>query len=156
MPFTIELANATDLDQLVELESALFREDAGVHEPDVDVAWPEREGRADFERLLGDDSCVVLVARADDHLVGFLAGYKAGPSPTRPVLTAYLRSIYVRSAERRSGIAADLTDRFVQWAIDQGCTSAAVDSYAANDSAQQLYESLGFVVQSVHRVRRLG
>ena len=45
----VEQATSADVDALIELESSLFVEDAGVHDPKADTTWPRREGRKDFE-----------------------------------------------------------------------------------------------------------
>ena len=44
-------AQTQHIDDLVDLERALFAEDSGRHEPFADVTWPRREGRQDFERV---------------------------------------------------------------------------------------------------------
>ena len=112
----IEINDATteDIDDLIELESALFEEDGAQHDPYADPTWPRREGRQDFEDLIGADDCILLVAHLNGDPVGFLAGYSAPSSPTRkPVTYAVLRSLYVAEAARRSGAATLLTERFL-------------------------------------------
>ena len=77
-------------------------------------------------------------------------------SPTRqPVNYAILRSMYVRSQHRRTGVGAGLTERFLVWAKESGCVEAHVDGYIANSPAQQFYERHGFVSRSVSRVLAL-
>jgi ribosomal protein S18 acetylase RimI-like enzyme len=150
---SIGAAGVDDIDQLVVLESQLFHEDAGVHSNYADVTWPEREGRADLEQLLADAASLVLVARDGDEAVGLLVGYISQPSPTRrPVTFAVLRTLYVASGQRRQRVGHLLTGRFVTWAREQGCVEAHVDSYTANEPAQQFYEQHGFLSHSVSRV----
>jgi len=145
-----------DLDGLVGLESALFVEDAGVHEEFADLTWPEREGHADFGRLIESENCIVLVAEREAAVIGHLVGYTASPAPTRqPVEHAVLRSLYVTLDHRRSGAAQALVDEFLQWARSKGCVEAHVDSYAANSGAQALYERTGFAIRSISRVHQL-
>ena len=43
----IDEASLADLDDLVALESNLFNEDAAKHDAYIDLAWAEREGRAE-------------------------------------------------------------------------------------------------------------
>ncbi len=156
MGFDIEVAVDSDVVEFVQLETRLFNEDAGVHEPQVDGSWPERQGSEDFFRLLADPGSVVLVARVGAELVGMLAGYTSAGSPTRPrSRSACLRSLYVDPSHRRAGVAAALVDRFVAWASAQNCTDVFVDSYAANEAARGLYERMGFEPLSVRRARIL-
>lgn len=151
-----DVASADDVDQLVALQVALFNEDAGVHERHVDLTWPVREGRADFERLLADPRSVVVVSRSRDSLTGFLVGYLTAPSSSRlPVTYAMLRSLYVSPDARGTGAADSMTERFVEWARSNGAVQAIVDAYAANERAQRFYARHGFGAFSVQRVRDL-
>ncbi len=152
----VEVANEGDLEVLVELEALLFAEDAGVHDSLADVAWPLREGAADFRRLLADDNAVVLVARSNDTVVGLVAGYTIQSSPTRqPVTFGVLRSMYVRIDDRGAGIGRRLTDAFIDWARHKGCVEVHVDSYFDNKPARRLYERSGFAPQSVTHTLKL-
>lgn len=149
---TVEPASVADIDALIELESALFNEDAGAHDPHADTTWPQREGRKDFQQLLASAESLLLVARQGDTEVGFLAGYITKSSPTRqPVEYAVLRSLYVDIAARRLGVARELSEQFIQWARDRGCVEAHVDHYAANAGAASLYGELGFAPRSIAR-----
>lgn len=150
--FTIEAATIEDLDVLVEQGGVLFVEDAGVYDTFIDFTWSAREGRADFERLIASDDCLVLVARAGTEAVAHLVGYTHAASPTRQKVTyANLRSLYVVPTSRRQGVGDALTRAFVAWARAEGCAEAHVDAYAANEPAQRLYERHGFVVRSTAR-----
>lgn len=149
---TIDPATSADIDVLIELESALFIEDAGANDPFADTTWPAREGREDFEQLLGSPTSLVLIARHNSISCGFLAGYATPSSATRlAVEYAILRSLYVDRPARRLGAARQLSERFIEWARDRGCAEAHVDHYATNDTAGSLYDELGFKPRSVSR-----
>lgn len=153
---SVERAQDADIDRLVELETGLFAEDACVHDEFADVTWPVREGAGDFARLLTSSDSVVLVARADVGVVGFVASYRTSSSASRqPVTYGVLRSIYVDKAARGSGVGRALVTEFVEWARSSGCVEVVVESYVKNVSAQHLYERSGFVAQSVSRRMRL-
>ena len=155
-PSSVELACSDDVVDLVELESMLFVEDAGVHDRYADVGWPGREGAADFRRLLADPSCVVFVARRDGAVVGSAAGYVSESGPTRqPMTFGVLRSMYVRGDARHAGIGGRLTDAFIDWARERGCGEVCVDSYFDNQAARRLYGRHGFAPRSVSHVLRL-
>ena len=145
-------ATASEIDPLVDLESRLFHEDAGQHDPFADPSWPAREGRKDFEDLIASPDGIVLAARVSDDIVGLLAGYASKSSPTRqPVEYAVLRTMYVVESARRQGAAEMLTKQFLEWARARGCVEAHVDHYAANEGAAALYAGCGFGVRSVAR-----
>ncbi|MGB8858392.1 MAG: GNAT family N-acetyltransferase [Ilumatobacteraceae bacterium] len=154
--FNVEPATADELDVLVEQGAALFREDAGSYDTFIDFTWSDREGRADFERLMASDDCLVLVAREGATVIAHLVGYTHAASPTRLAVTyANLRSLYVEPDHRRQGAADQLTAAFVDWARAKGCAEAHVDSYARNEPAQRLYERHGFAVRSTARALTL-
>lgn len=149
----VGLARREDLDALIELEAALFAEDAGRHDPFSDPTWPRREGRQDFEDLMASPAGLVLGAWQDDVVVGLLAGYAVASSATRqPVEYAILRTMYVAEDARRLGVATKLIERFLDWARTRGCAEAHVDHYVANESAGRLYEGTGFAARSTSRV----
>lgn len=152
----IRPAAHADVDALVRLEAALFREDSGVHEPYADVTWPEREGVADLVGLIDGDRSVVLAGVDGDVHVGLLVGYLAAFGPTRrPADFAELRTLYVAPSHRRTGLARALTDAFVEWARAGGAVEVHVSCYAANEPARRLYESIGFAPRSIQHVRPL-
>jgi len=149
-------ATLSDVDALVELEAALFLEDAGRHDPFSDPTWPQREGRKDFEDVISSPDAIVLAALNEGEVVGLLAGHATKASPTRqPVEYAVLRTMYVAERARRHGAAMTLTQRFLDWARVGGCAEAHVDHYAANLAAGALYERCGFEARSVSRALRL-
>lgn len=153
---TIRRAGTRDLDELVRLEGELFATDAVVHEPLADPTWPAREGRSDFERLLADNRCLVLVAERKGVTAGHLVGYLASSSHTRlPSTYAVLRSLYVNAAQQRHRLGTALVDGFLSWARTNGCTEAHVDAYAANVGAHAFYERRGFTPRSISRVLTL-
>jgi ribosomal protein S18 acetylase RimI-like enzyme len=153
---SVEHAELDDIARLVELEEGLFTEDAGRHDPFADTAWPDREGRHDFERLLANPQALVLVARDGASVVGHLVAYVSESSSTRqPVTYGVLRSLYVDPERRNSSIGGELTEAFVAWARTKGCAEAHVDSYASNEGAQRFYERLGFEPRSLARALRL-
>ena len=148
----IDHASLADLSALVDLESRLFEEDAAAHDTFIDLTWSQREGAADFTRLLDSQDCLVLVARMAVDVVGHLVGYTTQSSPTRqPVTYANLRSLYVLPAHRRLCVADLLVGEFLTWARDCGCVEAHVDHYTLNEPAQLLYERHGFAARSTSR-----
>jgi GNAT superfamily N-acetyltransferase len=141
-----------EVDSLVELEAALFREDAGRHDPFADPTWPHREGRADLDALIASPEALVLAARRSGEVVGLLVGYVTSASATRHrVKYAILRTMYVAESTRREGAGSLLVEHFLSWARQQECVEAHVDHYEANATAAAFYERCGFAARSVSR-----
>lgn len=138
------------IDDLVRLETGLFTEDAGTHDSLVDVDWPVRHAREDFGRLLHNESALVLVARYDGTVSGHLVGYLSSPSPTRfDRRNAEIRSLYVDTPVRSTGVGQALVAGFVAWARAHEAVAVGVTAYAGNTSARAFYRKLGFAEQSV-------
>lgn len=74
---------ANDLDAIVALNAALFREDAGQRDPFMDQAWPRREVRAYFAGLLADPDSICYLATADDEPVAEMVPKVRPTSPLR-------------------------------------------------------------------------
>lgn len=146
----VDVATASDLDDLVRLETRLFAEDAGTHDALVDISWPDHHAREDFIRLMNNESALVLVARQNGRIGGHLVAYLTAPSPTRfGRRTADIRSLYVDEPVRSTGMGQAMISHFTTWARSQAAAAVSVTAYAANRPARAFYNQLGFIEQSV-------
>lgn len=134
---TITMATADDVEPWTQLRAEL---------------WPHHsleDLRADLVRsfLSGSNEATAFIARnAADDAVGFAEAtlrrdYVNGCS-TSPVL--FLEGIYVRPAERRSGIARALCGAVADWGKSRGCTEFASDALLDNTASHALHAALGF------------
>jgi GNAT superfamily N-acetyltransferase len=149
MTVTVSPVTEGDIDALVASVAGLFAEDAGRHDPAMDLHWPEREGAAYYSRLLGDQACLLLLARDGDQAVGHLVGRLSGPDSLRTQPLAVLESMRVAPGARRTGVGSLLVRHFFTWARDSGVEQASVTAYAANDAALRFYARHGFSPTSV-------
>jgi GNAT superfamily N-acetyltransferase len=149
MTATVSPVTEGDIDALVVSVAGLFAEDAGRHDPTMDLRWPEREGVAYYSCLLGHEDCLLLLARDDDQAVGHLVGRLTGPDSLRTQRLAVLESMRVALGARRSGVGSLLVRHFFTWARDGGAEQASVTAYAANDAAMSFYARHGFSPKSV-------
>jgi ribosomal protein S18 acetylase RimI-like enzyme len=140
----IRIAGPEDVNDIVALNAALFREDAGQRDPFMDQGWPTREGHAYFASMVADPRCRCFLAVDGDTVVGYLAGRIGEPRRTRPVPVAVLESFYVRAAFRSRRVGERLARAFLRWAHDQGVEQAEVEAFVANDGAIRFYRRIGF------------
>jgi GNAT superfamily N-acetyltransferase len=138
-----------DIDALVTSVAALFNEDAGQHDTAVNLDWPAREGAGYYSSMVEDQACLLVLARDGDRVIGHLVGKLSGPSSMRSGCWAVLESMRVAPGSRRAGAGSLLVRHFLTWARHGGAQHAIVTAYAANDTAQRLYERHGFVPKSV-------
>jgi GNAT superfamily N-acetyltransferase len=146
---TIEVATAADIDELVGSVSGLFHDDAGQHDPCMDLTWPAREGPAAYGDVVDDPSALLLLARAGDRVVGHLVGKLREPNSMRPCRLAILESMRVAPDARGQGVGSRLVERFFQWARECKAVQASVSAYAANERARRFYARHGFELHEV-------
>ena len=151
----IRQTGTDDVADIVELSSALFREDAGQRDPFMNLDWPAEEGERYFAGLVGGDGSVCLLAGLAEKTVGYLAGRVEERTTLRPVRVAELESMYVREGHRELGVGARLVEGFLEWAGSRGAERASVAAYAANERAIRFYQRSGFRPRSVTLERGL-
>lgn len=146
---TVTPAAHRDMDSFVASVIGLFREDAGEHDPSMDIDWPVRDGRAYYSGLLSEESCLLAVARDGDLVVGHLVGKLLAPDSLRLHRFAVLESMRVDPSLRGRGIGSMLIKYFLHWAGERGAQQASVTAFAANKRAQRLYRRHGFAPSAV-------
>lgn len=145
----VRRAGHGDVEGLVACSSALFAEDAGTRDPQIDIGWPGEHGPARFAEGVDDPGRLLLVADHLGEVVGHLAGALVEPSAMRPVRTATLVSMYVRPAFRGQAVGERLAGEFLRWASAAGAETAEVTAYSANAGAVRFYERQGFASRTV-------
>ena len=146
---TVSAVGHDDIDALVTSVAGLFTEDAGRHDPIMNIGWPASEGNAYYSGLLSDPDCLLLLARHDSEVIGHLVGRLSEPNSMRSSLVAALESMRIAPSARRAGAGSLLVEHFFAWARERGARHAIVTAYAANDAAQRFYARHGFAPQSV-------
>lgn len=146
---TIKRANENDVSAIVELNAALFQEDAGQRDPFMNLNWPREEGRDYFTELLRRDKSIGLLAERKGEAVGYLVGYVRGGSSLRPVQMAELESMFVKEEFRSQKVGQQLVNEFTAWVAGRGAERVSVTAYAANEGAVAFYERMGFRPKNV-------
>lgn len=151
----IRRASVADVAGVVECSAALFAEDAGVRDPNMNADWPREHGADRFRQMLDDPDRLLLVADRAGEIVGYLTAMLEQPSDMQPVRGATLVAMYVRPDLRGRHAGGRLTEAFVAWAKDRGARRAEVTTYQSNAGARRFYERNGFVPLSVTLERLL-
>lgn len=116
----------------------------------MDLVRPAREGAEYCSSLMGDPgpacSCWPWVG---DRVIGHLIGKLNDPNSICTGRLAVLESMRVAPGSRRAGIGSLLVRHFLAWARQHGAQHTIATAYAANDTAQRLYERHGFRRQSL-------
>ncbi len=134
----IRQATEDDVLAIVQLNHALFQEDAGQRDAAVNLEWAQAHGRAHFRRLMAREGGLCLLAIEAGEVVGYLAGYVCRSSDYTLVPTAELESMFVQATSRSQGIGTVLAQRFLSWAQENGAVRILVTAYAANEGVVQM------------------
>lgn len=145
----IQPATAADVPLIVQLNDALFQEDAGQRDHTVNLDWAREHGRDHFQRLVAREGGLCLLAIVDDETVGYLAGYTRPKSDYKLVPTAELESMFIQAGFRGQGIGTALAQSFLGWAREKGAQEVQVTAYTANEKAVRFYQRLGFVARHI-------
>lgn len=145
----IRKATLDDIISIVELNFALFQEDAGQRDPFMNLNWPKEEGQEHFAKLVSGNDSVCLLATTREEVIGYLVGYLWDGGRLRPMKMVELESMYVRPNYRSQGIGRQLVNDFLRWSKQKGAQRVSVTAYAANARAIEFYRGLGFEPKSL-------
>lgn len=92
---------------------------------------------------LAEPACVVLLAEAEDGIVGLLSVRVMGDL-FHGGTSALIQELIVDEDRRRTGVAGALLDAAIAHARDAGCAEIAVSTGERNLPARAAYRSRGF------------
>jgi GNAT superfamily N-acetyltransferase len=146
-------ARVDDLEIIVELRLALVRE---YHDHPVYAGLrtdaPDRARSLFYTQLTSPYETMFLAERAG-RVVGILRRVDTPASPLlMPERYCYVSSVYVRPAERRSGVLRALLAAAERWCDDRGLTEMRLHNSSTSTTAARAWSALGFEV--VEHVRR--
>jgi len=144
--FVVEPADPDDASVVTDLWVALA-DDQRAHDSHV-LGVESRETIVEtVRRLIALDALVV--ARRADTVVGFVAMELERDGYDRDVTRGRIPAVYVRPADRSSGLGTLLLDRAERDLGAAGADVVTLEALAANDRARELYHDRGF---ESHRV----
>jgi len=147
--FEIRRAELHDILALHELSIAVTRDGRGVvfTVDDLMAGGPRAAARiAESIEPATRDYSFVVVATVDGAVVGEASVQRLKPSFAQHV---GVFSIEVHPGQQRRGIGRALLRACVEWAKDRGIERLELYTRRDNDRARALYESEGFLVESV-------
>jgi aminoglycoside 3-N-acetyltransferase I len=108
-----------------------------------------RPTAAYFDRLLGGDSFIALVAIVSGEVVGGLAAYELHKFEQERS-EIYIYDLAVVAAHRRRGIATSLIGELQRLAAERGAYVVFVQADVGDDAAIALYTKLGTRADVLH------
>jgi ribosomal protein S18 acetylase RimI-like enzyme len=158
LPASLNVRKAThaDLKIIVALRIALLREHS--HNRIYSRLRPDAENRAAklFAAQLTLPNEVIFLADLDGETVGILRCIHSTGSPLlEPAQYGYVSSVYVVPKVREHGVLTTLLAAAEGWCRDRGLDEMRLHNAADNPLANAAWESLGFEVVELLRVRSL-
>ena len=153
---TVRAATMADLAVVVELRLALLREHA--QNPIYRRLRPDAPARASrlFASQLRCSSEVLFLAESDGVAVGVLRCVASAGLPLLfPARHGYISSVYVVPSARRHGVLRALFTSAIGWCRERGLREARLHNAVENETANAVWDALGFQVVEHLRVCHL-
>ncbi|MDC0370432.1 GNAT family N-acetyltransferase [Porticoccaceae bacterium] len=139
---SIEVARASAED--ADMVALLFDQYRQFYEQNSNVALAKNY----INERISTDTSVIFVARVDERPVGFTQLYSSYCSvDATPIWVLY--DLYVQQDARRLGAGKALMNRALAHAKASGASRIDLETEIDNVNAQQLYESLGYIRDTV-------
>lgn len=142
----IRPATKTDLPQVSRLAGELVRMHHATDPARFMLSPNVESGYAWwFERQLGNDRAVILVAAKGATIVGYAYGSKQ-ERDWNMLLDEHgaLHDVYVDASERRNGVGKTLVLAMIERLEKMGCARIVLSTMVSNEAAQKLFSSCGF------------
>jgi ribosomal protein S18 acetylase RimI-like enzyme len=108
------------------------------------------------ERMMRSSLSVILVARKEGRIVGFLEGVvSAGPAYLGGESVGVIRHLYVAEEARRQGVARRLVDQAVERFRSRGAGGVELQVVRGNDLGVKFWQALGWELQLLQMRREL-
>jgi len=146
---TFQIRTATERD--VDGIAALFDEYRKFYRQKPDLALAQQ---FIHDRMQHNDSIILVAVAADRNLVGFCQLYPTYCSVlAKPIYVLY--DLFVSATARNAGVGRALLIRARETAVQNGIARIDLSTALTNTSAQKLYESCGWVRDTVFCVYNL-
>ena len=105
---------------------------------------------------LREEDVVVFVAERESSIVGYVyAGLEPQSWKELREACGFVHDVVVDESGRRSGVATLLMEAAIEWLRDRGAPRVMLWTAQQNDSAQRLFDRLGFRRTMVEMTREL-
>jgi len=153
---TVRQATMADLPVVVELRLALLREHS--QNPIYRRLRPDAPSRASrlFAAQLRAPNEVIFLAEHEHTTVGILRCVASAGLPLLfPARHGYISSVYVVPSARRHGVLRALFTAAIEWCREHGLREARLHNAVENETANAVWDALGFRVVEHLRVCHL-
>lgn len=141
----IRKADIGDLEDILGLNSDLFKKEYKEFDKSLNLKWTYGEGKKYFEDRIVKKDGFVEVAEVKSKIIAYVCGgISERNSYRKRAKYAELESMLVEENLRGSGIGTKLTKDFINWCKENEVENIAVTASAQNNQGVDFYRKLGF------------
>ncbi len=144
--FSIPIAKASEAPSFIDLRSKLFRETEFMLRTPQEYQPSVNQESAYIDSMVSSPHSAMLLAKSDNHLVGFICASGTNLVRRRHVATVFLG---VLQKHWGAGIASAMLKRIIEWAPSAGIERLELTVDTDNERASAVYKRLGFKVEGV-------
>ncbi len=146
----IRKAIISDLDEVLRLNSELFKKEHQEYDKSLDIKWTQSKLGEEYfaEKIVGSDG-FVCVAEDKGKIVGYLCGGLVDRGYRVESTYAELENMFITKKHRRLGIGRKLANAFLAWCDEEHVQYINVGASAKNVDGIEFYKSLGFYLYDV-------
>lgn len=99
-----------------------------------------------FSKRIKDEDSIILVAKIDNNIVGYIYGYIRSDNKIKKELESYIESLFIIEEYRNKGIGTTLINKFIDECKSKNVKYIFIENKEKNESAKFLYNRLGFQI----------
>ena len=108
-----------------------------------------------YEKLIDSDNKIILVARDNDTILGYVYGFIQDNGNLFNNKIAKLDALFVKEQYRGNGIARSLIREFINWARENKVAYIELSVCKDNTNAINLYKNEGFNIDKICLKKKL-
>ncbi len=152
MNFTISKAMLNEISEINNMLTDLIQDERKNYDSNINGNYKVEEF---YEKSIDDDNKIILVARENNIILGYLYGFIQDNGNLYNNKTAKLDSLFVKEQYRGNEIARSLMKDFFSWAEEKGIAYIELLVCKDNINAISLYENEGFCIDKICLRKRL-
>ena len=146
MNFTISKAMLNEISEINNMLTDLIQDERKNYDSNINENYKVQEF---YEKLIDSDNKIILVARDNDIILGYVYGFIQDNGNLFNNKIAQLDALFVKEQYRGNGIARSLMKDFINWAEEKGAAYIELSVCKGNTNAINLYENEGFSIDKI-------
>ena len=146
MNFNISKAMLNEIPEINKMLTDLIQDERKNYDSNINENYKVQDF---YEKLIDNDNKIILVARDNDIILGYVYGFIQDNGNLFNNKIAQLDALFVKEQYRGNGIARSLTKEFINWAEEKGVAYIELSVCKNNTNAISLYENEGFCTDKI-------